>query len=85
MREIPHLLRHSDVKITHAIGDVVLEIGTGEFFPSLAKDIGAIAVGAGIARQAEFDRWIEAIDRALSENTFFGSCNYLTYGMVKAS
>ena len=72
-------------KIAHAIGDVVLEIGIGEFFPSLAKDIGAIAVGAGIARQAEFDRWIEAIDRALSENTFFGSCNYLTYGMVKAS
>jgi len=85
MREIPHLLRHSDVKITHAFGDVVLEIGTGEFFPSLAKDIGAIAVGAGIARQTEFDRWIKAIDCALSEDTFFGSCNYLTYGMVKAS
>src|SRR5215475_2407127 len=85
MREIPHLLRHSDVKITHAIGDVLLEIGTGEFFPGLAKNIGAIAVAAGIARQAELDRWIEAIDRALSENTFYGSCNYLTYGMVKAS
>ncbi len=85
MREIPHLLRQSDVKITHAIGDVVLEISTGEYFPNLAKDLGAIAVGAGIARQAEFDRWIEAIDCALSENTFFGSCNYVTYGMVKAS
>src|SRR5262245_22353829 len=85
MREIPHLLRDSDVKIAHAIGDVLLEIGTGEFFPGLAKNIGAIAVAAGIARQAELDRWIEAIDRALSENTFYGSCNYLTYGMVKAS
>lgn len=85
MREIPHLLRHSDVKITHAIGDVLLEIGTGEFFPGLAKNIGAIAVEAGIAGQADYDRWIEAIDRALSENTFFGSCNYLTYGMIKTS
>jgi hypothetical protein len=51
----------------------------------LAKNLGAIAVGAGIAHQVEFDRWIEAIDRALSENTFFGSCNFVTYGIVKAS
>jgi hypothetical protein len=83
MREIPRLLRQSDVKITHAIGDVVLEIGNGEFFPGLAKNLGAIAVEAGIVHQVEFDRWIEAIDRALSENTFFGSCNFVTYGMVK--
>jgi hypothetical protein len=47
--------------------------------------VGPIAVEAGIVRQAEFDRWIEAIDRALSENTFFASCNYVTYGMVKGS
>ena len=85
MREIPHLLRHSDVEITHAIGDVALEIGNGEFFPGLAKNLGPIAVRDGIVLRAELDHWIEAIDRALSENTFFGSCNYLTYGMVKAS
>jgi 2-polyprenyl-3-methyl-5-hydroxy-6-metoxy-1,4-benzoquinol methylase len=85
MREIPRLLRQSDVKITHAIGDVMLEIGNGEFFPSLAKNIGPIAVGAGIIIQSEFDNWIEAMDRALSENTFFGSCNFVTYGLAKAS
>ena len=85
MREVPRLLRQSDVKITHAIGDVMLEIGNGEFFPSLAKNIGPIAVGAGIIIQSEFDNWIEAIDRALSENRFFGSCNFVTYGLAKAS
>ena len=58
MREIPRLLRQSDVKITHAIGDVLLEIGNGEFFPSLAKNIGPIAVGAGIIFLSEFDNWI---------------------------
>ena len=84
MREIPRLLRQSDVKITHSMSDVVLEIGTGEFFPSIAKNYGPIAIGAGIALQAEFDHWIDAMDRALSENTFFGSCNYVTYGMVRA-
>ena len=84
MRAIPRLLRHSDVEITHAIGDVVLEIGNGEFFPGLARNYGPIAVRAGTVLQAEMDRWIGAIDRSLSENTFFGSCNYMTYGLVKA-
>src|SRR5262245_29522386 len=85
MREIPSLLRHLDVEINHAIGDVVLEIGSGEFFPGLAKNLGPIAVGARTVLQAELDQWIEGIDRALSENTFFGSCNYVTYGMVKTN
>jgi 2-polyprenyl-3-methyl-5-hydroxy-6-metoxy-1,4-benzoquinol methylase len=85
MRAIPRLLRDSDVEITHAICDVVLEIGTGEFFPGLAKNLGPIAARAGTILQAELDQWIEAIDRALSENTFFASCNYVTYGMVKTN
>ena len=39
----------------------MLEIGNGEFFPSLAKNIGPIAIGAGIIIQSEFDNWIEAM------------------------
>ena len=71
--------------MTHAIGDVLLlEIGNGEFFPGLAKNYGPIAVRAGTVLQVELDRWIEAIDRSISENTFFASCNYVTYGLVKA-
>jgi hypothetical protein len=85
MREVPRLLREFDVRTTHTIGDVVLEIGNGEYFPSLAKNYGPIAVSAGFAAQSEFDQWNAAIDRALSENTFFGSCNYVTYAMTKAS
>jgi len=85
MRDLPRLLRELEVKITHTIGDVVLEIGTGEYFPSLAKNYGPIAVSAGFAVQSEFDQWVRAIDRALSENTFFGSCNYITYGMTKGT
>ena len=85
MRELPRLLRQCDVKITHALADVVLEIGDGEFFPGFAKNMGAIAVTGGFAIRSELDQWIAAIDRALSENTFFGSCNYVTYGMITAS
>lgn len=79
MRELPRLLRKSNVAITHAIGDVVLETGTGEYFPNLAKNYGPFAVDAGLAEQAEVDAWLNAIDRALSENVFFGSCNFVTY------
>ena len=85
MRAIPRLLRNSDIEITHAIGDVVLEISSGEFFPGLAKNLGPIEVRAGTVLQAELDQWIGGIDRALSEGTFFASCNFVTYGMVKVS
>ena len=79
MRELPRILRQSDVTITHAIGDVVLECGTGEYFPNLARNYGPVAVDAGLAEQAEVDAWLDAIDRALSEDVFFGSCNFVTY------
>jgi 2-polyprenyl-3-methyl-5-hydroxy-6-metoxy-1,4-benzoquinol methylase len=85
MRELPCLLRQCDVKITHTLADVLLEVGDGEFFPGFAKNTGPIAVSAGFAIQSELDQWIVAIDRALSENTFFGSCNYVTYATIKAS
>jgi 2-polyprenyl-3-methyl-5-hydroxy-6-metoxy-1,4-benzoquinol methylase len=85
MRDLPRLLRQLDVKITHTIGDVVLEVGAGEYFSGLAKNFGPIAISAGFLTQSEFGEWIEAIDRALSENIFFGSCNYVTYGMTKAN
>src|SRR5262245_27903726 len=83
MRDLPGLLHQLDIKITHVIGDVVLEIGNGEYFPSLAKSYGPIAVNAGFAAEAEFRDWAEAIDHALSENRFFGSCNYVTYGIIR--
>lgn len=83
MREMPRLLRQSDVEITHAICDVVLETGNGDYFPNLARNYCPIAVGAGLAEQADVDAWLKAIDRALSENVFFGSCNFVTYCSAK--
>jgi hypothetical protein len=73
-----------DVRTTHTIGDVLLEIGNGEYFPGFAKNIGPNAVSAGFVVQSELDQCIAAIDRALAENTFFGSCNYVTCAMTKA-
>src|SRR5262245_28413740 len=58
MRELPRLLRQCDVRITHALADVVLEIGDGEYFPGLAKNYGPVAVTAGLAIRSELDQWI---------------------------
>ena len=79
MRQIPRLLREANVKITHAISEVMLEAGSGEYFPMLAKNYCPIAVSAGLAQQTDVDVWLDAIDRALSEKVFFGSCSFVTY------
>ncbi len=83
MREMPRLLRQSNVEITHAIGDVVLETDNGEYFPNFARNFCPIAVEAGLAEQSDVDVWLKAIDRALSEKVFFGSCNFVTYCSAK--
>ena len=83
MREMPRLLKQFDVTVTLAIGDVVVEAGTGDYFTSLAENYGPIAVAAGVVDQADFTAWMEDIARAQSENAFFGSCNFVTYCLVK--
>src|SRR5262249_10141648 len=83
LTELSPLLPPNDGRIKQSVAAVVLEIGDSEYFSGLAKNYGPIAVAAGFAIRAELDQWIAAIDRALSENTFFGSCNYVTYGLIK--
>lgn len=83
MRQIPRLLQATGVKITHAIGDVVLEAGDGEYFPNFAKSYCLIAVGEGIADQSDVDKWVGAIEQSLASNNFFGSCNFVTYSAIK--
>ena len=82
MRELPRLLQQFDVEVTHAIGDVLLEIGASDFFPGLTHYC-PVVVEAGLATQAEVDEWVSAINRAISDNSFFGSCNFVTYGLIK--
>ncbi len=79
---MPGLLQQFDVEVTHTIGDVLLEIGTSDYFPGLTHYC-PVVVEAGLATQTEVDDWEYAINRAISENAFFGSCNFVTYGLLK--
>jgi len=82
MRELPRLFQQFDVDVTHAFGDVLLEIGTSDYFPGLTNYC-PVVVEAGIATQMDVDTWVHSINRAISENAFFGSCNFVTYCLLK--
>ena len=82
MRELPRVFRQFDVDVTHAFADVLLEIGTSDYFPGLANYC-PIVVEAGKATQKDVDTWVKSINRAIADNAFFGSCNFVTYGLLK--
>lgn len=84
MREIPSRARDLDLKLSDAIGAVVLETGGGEYFPGIIRNYAPIAVAAGTVSEAEAVGWAAALDRSLDRNSFFGSCNFVTYIFEKA-
>jgi ubiquinone/menaquinone biosynthesis C-methylase UbiE len=79
MREMPRRLSQMGVRSSEAIGAVVLEAGTGEYFPGIIRNYAPIAVAAGVVSDAETAGWIAALDRALEHQSFFASCNFVTY------
>lgn len=85
MREMPRRLSQLGVESSEAIGAVVLETGTGEYFPSIIRNYAPVAIAAGTVSEAEASGWMAAVDRALESETFFGSCNFVTYMFQKES
>ncbi|MEX0347568.1 MAG: methyltransferase domain-containing protein [Rhizobiaceae bacterium] len=85
MREMPARLKRLVVNTVDAIGAMVLEAGTGEYFPSLIRNYAPIAVAAGTVKEDEAAGWISALDRSLADGSFFGSCNFITYVFEKQS
>lgn len=79
MREMPRRLSQLGVKSYEATGAMVLEAGTGEYFPGIIRNYASIAVAAGVVSDDETEGWIAALDRALEHQSFFGSCNFVTY------
>lgn len=79
MRELPGLFKSLGLEIEDAFGDVVVEIGDGTYFPSLAENYGPVAVAAAVAGEADVRAWNETIAAACEAGTFFGACNFMTY------
>ena len=83
MRELPRRLSQLGIEPSRALGAVVLETGTGEYFPSLIKNYAPIAEAAGVVTNKQTEEWIASLDRALKLKSFFGSCNFVTYVFEK--
>ena len=85
MREMPRRLSQLGVKSSEAIGAVVLEVGTGEYFPGIIRNYAPIVVATGIVSDAETNGWMAALDNALEHQHFFASCNFVTYVFEKSA
>ena len=85
MREMPRRLSKLGVGPSEAIGAVVLEAGKGEYFPSIIRNYAPIVTAAGKVSDEEASGWMAALDQALENQSFFGSCNFITYVFEKAA
>ncbi|MEK6222740.1 MAG: methyltransferase domain-containing protein [Chloroflexota bacterium] len=81
MHEMPKLLKQFGLQIEEAFGDVVLETGTGTYFPAWAENFGPLAIAGGFATEADVLSWNKSIAAALDDRTFYGACNYMTYSV----
>lgn len=79
MREMPRRLHDLGVKSSRALAAVVLETGTGEYFPGIIRNYAPITVAAGKVSDDDANGWKSSLDRSLEAGTFFGSCNFITY------
>lgn len=83
MRELPGRLRRLGVRPSKTIGALVVEVGGAEYFPGIIRNYAPTAVAAGVVSESEVTGWVASLDRALAEERFFGSCNYLTYAFER--
>lgn len=82
MREVPNLFKNLGLEINDVFGDVVVEVGDGEYFPSLAENYGPVAIAATVVEETEVQAWNENITAACKAGTFFGACNFMTYSAI---
>jgi len=81
MHDMPRLLKQFGLEVEETFGDMVLEIGTGTFFPAWADNFGPMAIDGGSAEEADVLSWNKSIAAALDNRTFYGACNFMTYSV----
>jgi len=76
MRGMAEQLPDAGLTLTDTIADVVLEIGAGSFFRSMAETYAPLIAKSGLADSAEVDAWLGYQHAAIEAGRFFASCNY---------
>jgi len=79
MRDLPRLMAEAGLSLTSASGDVLLEVGSAEFFASMVEAYVPMAVRAGLLDEGAAANWRARFRAACDRGQFFGSCNFVTY------
>lgn len=79
MRDLPRLLPTLDLKIVHAWGDAIVEIGQGSYFRSFAEAYVPYVKRSGLVADADADEWLSKQLEYMQSGSFFAACNYYTY------
>jgi ubiquinone/menaquinone biosynthesis C-methylase UbiE len=79
MRDLPRLLRETGLELVEADGTLYANIGSSRFWVGAAGSYGVLLARSGLLPSATVDDWKAFLVRSVTENTFFGACNYYTY------
>ena len=79
MRSLPRVLPGMGLKLQRSMANVVAEMGMASYFRSFAQTYVPFVKASKLVESKLVDRWLSAQLEAMSNGTFFASCNYYTY------
>ena len=79
MRLIPKIANNLKLKLSKYKSNLLFEAGSAEFFYGMGKTLSTAVVKSNQLDKKIADEWLKEIEKAMSENTFFGMCPYITY------
>ena len=79
MRLIPKIGNSLKLKLIKYKSNLLFEAGSAEFFYGMGKTLSNAVVKSNQLDKKIADEWLKEIEKAMSENTFFGMCPYITY------
>ena len=80
MRAMPRLLAGAGLSLDWSRAYVLSEIGRGaDYFSGFCAAFRVLLPKAGAMDAAEVDAFVDALERDMAQDRFFGSCNYYAY------
>ena len=79
MRDLIRILPGMGLQITDILANVISEIGSASYFKTFAETYAPMVVSGGLLPKAEVNVWLDRQRSAMSDGTFYASCNYYTY------
>ena len=79
MRVIPKIAKDLNLKLVNCKSNLLFEAGSANFFHGMGKALSTAVVKSNQLNKNIANKWILEIEKAMSEDTFFGMCPYITY------